>query len=87
MDKPVFETVADAVNAARVLDGIAPLYEHVFAEPPYFEGPRDLADFLEGYAKFRFSRGRTGIARSWSGSSRSHRSAVGAGSGGGCTRR
>ncbi|WP_234435064.1 MULTISPECIES: GNAT family N-acetyltransferase [Streptomyces] len=65
MEKPVFETVTDAVDAARMLDEIAPLYEQVFAEPPYFEGPRDLADFLEGYDKFRTMPGfRLVLARS-----------------------
>ncbi|MFJ9697067.1 GNAT family N-acetyltransferase [Kitasatospora sp. NPDC101183] len=53
MENPAFETVTDAGGAARVLDEIAPLYERVFAEAPYFEGPRDLADFLEGYDRFR----------------------------------
>ncbi|SOB84706.1 GNAT family N-acetyltransferase [Streptomyces sp. 1331.2] len=65
MEKPVFETVTDAESAARLLDEIAPLYEQVFAEPPYFEGPRDLADFLEGYDRFRTVPGfRLVLARS-----------------------
>ncbi|MFC5666202.1 GNAT family N-acetyltransferase [Kitasatospora misakiensis] len=65
MQTPVFETFTDPDAAARVLDEIAPLYEQVFAEPPYFEGPRDLAGFLEGYEAFRTMPGfRLVLARS-----------------------
>ncbi|MEV7353681.1 GNAT family N-acetyltransferase [Kitasatospora sp. NPDC091276] len=53
MEKTRFETFTDPDAAAQALDEIAPLYEQVFAEPPYFEGPRDLAGFLEGYEAFR----------------------------------
>ncbi|MFI9362409.1 GNAT family N-acetyltransferase [Kitasatospora sp. NPDC053057] len=62
---PVFETFTDPDVAAQLLDEIAPLYERVFAEPPYFEGPRDLAEFLEGYESFRTMPGfRLVLARS-----------------------
>ncbi|MFE4974234.1 GNAT family N-acetyltransferase [Kitasatospora sp. NPDC056651] len=61
----MFETITNPDAAARVLDEIAPLYEQVFAEPPYFEGPRDLAGFLEGYEAFRTMPGfRLVLARS-----------------------
>lgn len=53
MEKTKFETFTDSDAAAQVLDEIAALYERVFAEPPYFEGPRDLVGFLEGYESFR----------------------------------
>ncbi|GAA2112060.1 GNAT family N-acetyltransferase [Kitasatospora saccharophila] len=49
----VLDTVTDPDAAAQALDVIAPLYGQVFAEPPYFEGPRDLAGFLKGYEAFR----------------------------------
>ncbi|MEU4119833.1 GNAT family N-acetyltransferase [Kitasatospora sp. NPDC028055] len=62
---PVLETFTDPDAAARVLDEITPLYERVFAEPPYLEGPRDLAGFLEGYEAFRTMPGfRLVLARS-----------------------
>ncbi|WP_051836275.1 hypothetical protein [Streptomyces sp. NRRL WC-3742] len=65
MENPAFEIVTDADRAARALDEIAPLYEQVFAEPPYFEGPSDLVDFLEGYGRFRTMAGfRLVLARS-----------------------
>ncbi|MFI6157011.1 GNAT family N-acetyltransferase [Kitasatospora sp. NPDC051170] len=65
MENPDFEIVTGAASAARALDEIAPLYERVFAEPPYFEGPRDLADFLDGYERFRTMPGfRLVLARS-----------------------
>ncbi len=41
--------ITDPTDTARALDDIAPVYEAVFAEPPYLEGPRDLALFLETY--------------------------------------
>jgi len=53
VEKTKFETFTDPDAAAQALNEIAPLYEQVFAEPPYFEGPRDLAGFLEGYESFR----------------------------------
>ncbi|MGO4462598.1 N-acetyltransferase family protein [Streptomyces sp. M-16] len=44
-----YATVTDPAAAGRELDDLAPLYEAVFAEPPYLEGPRDVAGFLERY--------------------------------------
>ncbi|WP_369776279.1 GNAT family N-acetyltransferase [Streptomyces sp. R33] len=44
-----YTLITDPADAARALDDIAPVYEAVFAEPPYLEGPRDLALFLEAY--------------------------------------
>ncbi|MEU3317113.1 GNAT family N-acetyltransferase [Streptomyces sp. NPDC006662] len=39
----------DRTEARHALDDLAPIYEAVFAEPPYLEGPRDVADFLQRY--------------------------------------
>ncbi|MCX4546745.1 GNAT family N-acetyltransferase [Streptomyces sp. NBC_01565] len=47
----VYITVTDTVTAGRELDDLAPVYEAVFAEPPYNEGPRDVAEFLERYQR------------------------------------
>ncbi|GAA3386369.1 GNAT family N-acetyltransferase [Streptomyces racemochromogenes] len=44
-----YTTITDTAAAARQLDALAPVYETVFAEPPYLEGPRDVADFLQRY--------------------------------------
>ncbi|MGW6412905.1 N-acetyltransferase family protein [Streptomyces vinaceus] len=44
-------TVTDPTDAGRQLDALAPVYEAVFGEPPYLEGPRDVADFLERYQR------------------------------------
>ncbi|MFI5672745.1 GNAT family N-acetyltransferase [Streptomyces sp. NPDC051704] len=46
-----YTTVTDPVAAGRELDDLAPVYEAVFAEPPYNEGPRDVAEFLERYQR------------------------------------
>ncbi|MGV9557570.1 GNAT family N-acetyltransferase [Streptomyces sp. NPDC003401] len=37
-------------EAASLLDAFLPAYEEVYADPPYKEGPRDVADFIEHYA-------------------------------------
>lgn len=36
-------------DAAMALDDFLPAYEEVYAEPPYSEGPRDVAEFIEHY--------------------------------------
>ena len=36
-------------EAAGQLDAFIPAYEEVYAEPPYSEGPRDVAEFIEHY--------------------------------------
>ncbi|MFG3001475.1 GNAT family N-acetyltransferase [Streptomyces sp. NPDC048340] len=46
-----FTTVTATAAAGRELDDLAPVYEAVFAEPPYLEGPRDVAEFLERYQR------------------------------------
>lgn len=51
MDDPVSVTVREGRDAARMLDEILPVYEEVYAEPPYLEGPRDVADFLERFGR------------------------------------
>ncbi|MBT2453226.1 GNAT family N-acetyltransferase [Streptomyces sp. ISL-86] len=35
--------------AAAALDAFLPAYEEVYAEPPYSEGPSDVAQFIEHY--------------------------------------
>jgi GNAT superfamily N-acetyltransferase len=37
-------------DAAAHLDKFLPAYEEIYAEPPYCEGPRDVAEFIEHYA-------------------------------------
>ncbi|WP_327267211.1 GNAT family N-acetyltransferase (plasmid) [Streptomyces sp. NBC_01232] len=46
-----YTTVTETDTAGRELDDLAPVYEAVFAEPPYNEGPRDVAEFLERYQR------------------------------------
>jgi len=36
-------------DAAGQLDVFLPAYEEVYADPPYREGPRDVAEFIERY--------------------------------------
>lgn len=43
--------VHEGDEAAEQLDAILPVYEEVYAEPPYLEGPRDIAEFLERFAR------------------------------------
>lgn len=38
-------------EAAGQLDAFLPAYEEVYAEPPYCEGPSDVAEFIEHYAQ------------------------------------
>ncbi|MFD6551634.1 GNAT family N-acetyltransferase [Streptomyces sp. NPDC058398] len=37
-------------DAADQLDAFVPAYEEIYVEPPYLEGPRDVAEFIEHYA-------------------------------------
>ncbi|GLX41124.1 N-acetyltransferase [Streptomyces roseochromogenus] len=46
-----YTLTTDTTAAAGALDDLAALYETVFAEPPYLEGPRDVADFLDRYQR------------------------------------
>ncbi|MET9445671.1 GNAT family N-acetyltransferase [Streptomyces cinerochromogenes] len=39
----------DGQDAAAQLDAFLPAYEEVYAEPPYLEGPRDVAEFIDHY--------------------------------------
>lgn len=39
----------EGVEGGGQLDVILPVYEEVYAEPPYLEGPREVADFIERY--------------------------------------
>jgi GNAT superfamily N-acetyltransferase len=43
--------VRDGRDASTLLDEVLPVYEEVYAEPPYLEGPRDVADFLERFGR------------------------------------
>jgi ribosomal protein S18 acetylase RimI-like enzyme len=36
-------------SATAQLDAILPVYEEVYAEPPYREGPREVGDFLDRF--------------------------------------
>jgi ribosomal protein S18 acetylase RimI-like enzyme len=38
-------------RAVAQLDAILPVYEQVYAEPPYFEGPQDVAEFLDHFGQ------------------------------------
>ncbi|MFI1067069.1 GNAT family N-acetyltransferase [Streptomyces spororaveus] len=52
-----YTTITDTIVAGRELDNLAPVYEAVFAEPPYDEGARDVAEFLERYQRERKTPG------------------------------
>ncbi|MFI0934556.1 GNAT family N-acetyltransferase [Streptomyces sp. NPDC021019] len=39
----------EAEEAAEQIDAFLPAYEEVYAEPPYSEGPSDVAQFLDHY--------------------------------------
>ncbi|MFJ6568000.1 GNAT family N-acetyltransferase [Streptomyces sp. NPDC091292] len=39
----------EGADAARHLDTFLPTYTEVYAEPPYREGPRDIADFTDRF--------------------------------------
>jgi GNAT superfamily N-acetyltransferase len=41
----------DGLEAGDQLDEILPLYEEIYAEPPYCEGPREVGDFLDRFRK------------------------------------
>lgn len=57
-------TVSDAAEAAKALDDVAPVYEEVFAEPPYNESARDVAAFIDRYTRECRARGfRLAVAR------------------------
>ncbi|MEU1783413.1 MULTISPECIES: GNAT family N-acetyltransferase [Streptomyces] len=38
-------------EAATFLDAFLPAYEEVYAEPPYQEGPREVAEFIERFQR------------------------------------
>ncbi|MGW3971237.1 GNAT family N-acetyltransferase [Streptomyces ardesiacus] len=40
----------DGPDAVTALDAFLPAYEEIYAAPPYLEGPRDIAEFIEHYA-------------------------------------
>ncbi|WP_255952421.1 GNAT family N-acetyltransferase [Streptomyces odontomachi] len=44
-----FERFEGTDVVTRKLDAFLPAYEEVYVEPPYREGPRDIADFIERY--------------------------------------
>ncbi|MET9143338.1 hypothetical protein [Streptomyces sp. NPDC004042] len=39
----------EGTAAAGQLDAFLSAYAEVYAEPPYLEGPRDVAEFVEHY--------------------------------------
>ncbi|MFE4664632.1 GNAT family N-acetyltransferase [Streptomyces sp. NPDC056716] len=54
----------DGEEAAPALDAFLPAYEEVYAEPPYSEGPSDVAQFIDRYLLHVQRDGmRLGIAR------------------------
>ncbi|MBV7697639.1 GNAT family N-acetyltransferase [Streptomyces sp. TRM70350] len=58
------DTITDTGLAARLLDDLAPLYEEVFAEPPYGEGPREVGAFIARFQRERQHKGfRLALAR------------------------
>ncbi|MFB7496110.1 GNAT family N-acetyltransferase [Streptomyces sp. NPDC056161] len=50
MRQEITFTRYDGANAAGQLDAFLPAYEEVYVEPPYSEGPRDVAEFIDHYA-------------------------------------
>ncbi|WP_327189323.1 GNAT family N-acetyltransferase [Streptomyces xinghaiensis] len=57
MREVTFERYAGQ-EAAGQLDAFLPAYEEVYAEPPYCEGPQDVAEFADRY---RTQTGRPGM--------------------------
>lgn len=56
--------ITDSGQPGKLLDDIAPVYEEVYAEPPYNEGPRDVAHFIDRYHHEQDIRGfRLAVAR------------------------
>ncbi|WP_329087740.1 MULTISPECIES: GNAT family N-acetyltransferase [unclassified Streptosporangium] len=54
----------DGNGAAVQLDAILAAYEEVYAEPPYLEGPRDVADFIDRFHRQTERQGfRLAVAR------------------------
>jgi GNAT superfamily N-acetyltransferase len=49
MTDQVTVAIREGSTAAALLDEILPTYDDVYAEPPYCEGPRDVADFIERF--------------------------------------
>lgn len=58
----------EGTAAADLLDEILPAYEEVYVEPPYCEGPRDVADFIERFQR-QVQRPGFRMAVAYSGSS------------------
>ncbi|MEI5102299.1 GNAT family N-acetyltransferase [Streptomyces sp. PmtG] len=48
MSQMTFERYEEAAATGQ-LDTFLPAYEEVYVEPPYCEGPRDVAEFIEHY--------------------------------------
>ncbi|MFF4900397.1 GNAT family N-acetyltransferase [Streptomyces sp. NPDC001068] len=49
MSDVTFRRYEGSAAAAEQLDVFLPAYEEVYAEPPYLEGPRDVAEFIDHY--------------------------------------
>lgn len=58
MGEPVVVERFEGDAVAGQLDAFLPAYEEVYAEPPYREGPRDVADFID---RFRVQAKRPGV--------------------------
>ncbi|AWW43206.1 GNAT family N-acetyltransferase [Streptomyces cadmiisoli] len=50
MTPEVTYTRHEGADAGSAIDAFLPAYEEIYAEPPYLEGPRDVAEFIEHYA-------------------------------------
>ncbi|MFF2847621.1 GNAT family N-acetyltransferase [Streptomyces sp. NPDC058001] len=54
----------DGLECAVQLDVVLPMYKEIWADPPYCEGTKEVADFVDRFAQeVRVSRARLVIAR------------------------
>lgn len=54
----------EGLECAMQLDVVLPMYKEIWADPPYREGPKEVADFVDRFAQeIRLPRARLVIAR------------------------
>lgn len=54
----------EGLECAAQLDVVLPMYKEIWVEPPYYEGTREIADFVDRFAQeVRLPRARLVVAR------------------------